>query len=117
MPAENFNGLFGDEAVEAIMALGVTGRFTAVVEYEVADIIHSEAGQTVRPVVKQIAIEPVWEDAEVEKAKAVHEVAYKERTGKNQLDWSKLGEKETKKRADKAAGNVTDIAPGKKAQF
>ncbi len=104
MPPEQHNGLFGAE--NKIMHLGVTGRLTAVVTLEVADIITSEADETTRPVVKLIAIEPVWGDDEIAAAKGAQEDAYKARTGANQLDFDKIGAEPTaaeKKAAKKPA--------------
>lgn len=115
MPPEQHNGMFGAE--DKIMALGVTGRFTAVVTFEVADIITSEHDATRRPIVQHIAIEPVWDEADITAAKGAQESAYKERTGANQLDFDAIGAEQPAEKKKKAKSNVTEIAPGKEAQF
>lgn len=91
LPAEQHNGLFGAE--HKIMHLGVTGRFTATVTFEVADIVTSEAKDTTRPVVELVAIEPHWAAEDIDAAKVLQESAYKARTGANQLDFDSIGVK------------------------
>lgn len=86
MPPEQNNGLFGDLNQERIMALGVKGRFAAVVLFDVADIIHSEASDSTRPVVEFAAIEPIWSEEGKAAATKVRDDAYKARTGADQLD-------------------------------
>src|SRR4051812_34686489 len=86
MPPEQNNGLFGDSNQERIMALGVKGRFAAVVLFDVADIIHSEASDSTRPVVEFAAIEPIWSEEGKAAATKVRDDAYKARTGADQLD-------------------------------
>jgi hypothetical protein len=83
MPAEQNNGLFGAE--DRIMALGVDGRFTAVVVFDVADIIHSEADGTRRPLVEFVHIEPIWDEADRESADDIRDTARAIRAGETQL--------------------------------
>lgn len=85
MPPEQANGMFGAE--ERIMLLGVKGRFTSVTTFEVADIIHSEADGTRRPLVELVHIEPIWSAEGIEDARRLQEAQYKERTGANQLNF------------------------------
>lgn len=108
MPPEQNNGLFGGE--ERIMALGVSGRFTAVVELEVADIVHSEADETRRPVVKLIHVEPLWAAEEIAQAAAARQAANHSRTGADQLNFDGLGD-------DDKVGDTDEVSPGKKGQF
>lgn len=89
MPPEQANGLFGAE--DRIMALGVKGRLTAVVTIEVADVVHSDADGTARPVVEFVHIEPMWSAEAQEQAKKAQESEYKERTGANQLNFDGVG--------------------------
>jgi hypothetical protein len=88
MPPEQNNGLFGAE--ETLMALGVKGRFVAIVECEIADIITSAAEGTERPVVEFIHIEPLWAADEIAAATAARQTANHTRTGANQLNFDNL---------------------------
>lgn len=106
MPAEQNNGLFGAE--DRIMGLGVDGRFAAVVEFEVADIVHSEADGTRRPVVQFVHIEPIWADELATQVAEARESARAVRAGETQLDFGGLGE---------SAAEGDEIAPGKPAQW
>lgn len=90
MPPEQANGMFGAE--ERIMLLGVKGRFTAVTTFEVADVIHSEADGTRRPLVELVHIEPIWSAEGIADAQRVQEEQYKERTGANQLNFDGIAE-------------------------
>lgn len=90
MPPEQANGLFGAE--ERIMLAGVKSRFQAVVTFEVADVVHSEADGTRRPVVELAHIEPIWDAAGIEAVKASQESSYKERTGANQLNFDGIAD-------------------------
>lgn len=85
LPPEQRNGMYGDEA--RLIALGVGERFTAVVTFEVADIRSSEKEATDWPVVSLAHIEPIWTAEGIEAARGAQEVAYKERTGANQLNF------------------------------
>jgi|GEM_PF-1778439 len=85
MPPEQNNGLFGAE--ERLMALGVKGRFVAIVEGEIADIITSAADGTERPVVEFIHIEPLWSAEEIVAATGARQSANHTRTGANQLNF------------------------------
>lgn len=88
LPPEQNCGLFGAE--DKIMALGVDGRFEAVVVLEVADIVHSEADGTRRPVVEFVHIEPIWDPAEIEAVTDVRETARAIRAGETQLSFDGL---------------------------
>ncbi len=88
MPPEQTNGLFGAE--DRIMGLGVKGRFTMVVTGEVADIIHSDADGTARPVIEFAHIEPIWDVEGQTAARGAQEASYKDRTGANQLNFEGL---------------------------
>lgn len=88
MPPEQANGLFGAE--DRIMGLGVNGRFTMVVTGEVADIVHSDADGTARPVIEFAHIEPIWDIDGITATRAAQETSYKERTGANQLNFDGL---------------------------
>ena len=115
MPAEQNNGLFGAE--DRIMGLGVDGRFTAVVEFEVADIVHSEADGTKRPVVEFVHIEPVWSAEGAAIAAEVRENARAVRAGETQLDFGDLDVPVEGSTPAGAAGEGVELAPGKAAQW
>jgi hypothetical protein len=90
MPPEQSNGMYGAE--DQIMSLGVRGRFTAVVTFEVNDIVHSEKDAKTRPVVELVHVEPIWSAKGLESARGAQEEQYKVRTGANQLNFDGLGE-------------------------
>lgn len=113
MPPEQANGLFGSE--DRIMALGVKGRLTAVVTIEVADVVHSDADGTARPVVEFVHIEPMWSEESANVARTVQEVEYKERTGANQLNFDGIGtDPEQSAADDDAAFDAAAPKSGKK---
>lgn len=86
MPPEQNNGVFGIGAQERIMGLGVKGRFSAIVLFDVADIIHSEAEDSTRPVIEFAAIEPLWSAEGIAGAEKLRKDAYNVRAGADQLD-------------------------------
>jgi len=98
MPPEQNNGLFGAE--ERLMALGVKGRFVAVVECEIADIITSAAEGTERPVVEFIHIEPLWAAEEIAAATEARQTANHSRTGANQLNFDNITPSDDDESAD-----------------
>jgi hypothetical protein len=101
MPPEQNNGLFGAE--ERLMALGVKGRFVAVVEGEIADIITSAADGTERPVVEFIHIEPLWAAEEIAAATEARQTANHSRTGANQLNFDNITPSDDDEHTDDAA--------------
>jgi hypothetical protein len=116
MPAEQNNGMYGAE--ETLMALGVKGRFTGIVEVEISDIVHSEADGTRRPVVEFVHIEPLWEKDARETASGLRQAANTKRTGADQLNFDGIeDEPEETPDTPETPDNVTDLGKGKKGQF
>jgi hypothetical protein len=112
MPPEQNNGLFGAE--ERLMALGVKGRFVAIVEGEIADIITSAADGTERPVVEFIHIEPLWSAEEIAAATEARQTANHTRTGANQLNFDNLTPEDADEQSDEDAAFEAAAPKGKK---
>ncbi|MDQ1127601.1 hypothetical protein QE428_002634 [Microbacterium sp. SORGH_AS 505] len=83
VPAEQSNGFFGLE--EELMA-DPSKQVTAVVTFEVDDIVHKELTGDRYPVVKIKHIEPIREEKAEASVLKVRDAAYKKRTGENALD-------------------------------
>lgn len=107
LPAEANNGLFGAE--DRIMGLGVDGRFTAVVTFEVADIVHSEADSTRRPVLEMVHIEPVWDSEDLESLDDIRDTARAHRVGATQLEFPAVND--PGQEAEAPSGDLTIVEP------
>lgn len=88
MPQAQHNGLYGSE--DRLMQLGVKGRTTAIVTFEVADIKSSEAEHSRFPLVEMVHIEPITGVSDLETLQGIQEEAYKSRTGADQLNFDGL---------------------------
>lgn len=116
LPPEQSNGLYGAE--DRMMALGVNGRVTVIATLDIADIRHSDLEATRWPLIEWAQIEPLWSKTQIDAARAIHEEAYKERTGANALNFDGLGDDSANDDDDdEPDAKVSEIAPGKKAQF
>lgn len=83
VPAEQSNGFYG---IEDDLMANPSKQITAVVTYEVDEIVHKELAGETYPVVKIKHIEPI-RDEKAEAAILKHrDAAYKKRTGENALD-------------------------------
>lgn len=114
LPPEQANGLYGSE--DRMIGVGIKGRVTVIATLDIADIRHSELEGTRWPLIEWAQIEPLWSREDIEAARAIHEEAYKERTGANQLNFDGIPDAvEAAVDADQAADDAKFDAAAPKA--
>ena len=83
VPKEERNGFYGIEA--ALIEGAGDQQIVAIVTYTVDEIVQKQIAGEEYPVVKAVHIEPLHVDADIKKAIALRDSAYKKRTGANTL--------------------------------
>lgn len=91
-PKEEHNGFFGEGMAEKVLALPIGTQITAVVTFSLDDDIVKKGKGVRYAVLKQVHIEPIWDEERAEAVEALRGEEYTERTGQNQLDFSGVGE-------------------------
>ena len=89
VPAEQANGFYG---IEDELIADPSTQVTAIVTYEVDEIVHKELAGEQYPVVKIRHLEPLRDEKSIVAAVKLRDAAYKKRTGENALDLPEVDE-------------------------